>query len=103
VSEQKIFKTMVGFDDGAIDRVDTIKHDKKLWLVPFWLDQPALKLTRPARLIRLDSLSHFDSSGPTWDFVLNGSMPRALFETRPLKQEVSGFEVVELPDIWLNS
>ena len=100
MNHKPILKTMVPISGGTIEMVDTIEHDKKLWLVPFWIDQLGLKQTRPARLIRLDSLPHQAVSGSKWDYVLNTPMPREIFETQPLKQEALGFEVLELPDIW---
>jgi hypothetical protein len=53
-----IKKTLVWTEDGNIEPMDTIENDKKLWLVPFWSDLPAQELTRPRRLIRIDSLSY---------------------------------------------
>jgi hypothetical protein len=102
MTERQICKTMVGFDDGNVQTVDTIEHDAKLWLVPYWLDQRALRRTRPNRLIRLDLLPHRRSQSPHYDFVLDTTMPTALFRAKPLQdvQEAKGFEVLELPDLW---
>lgn len=96
----KIFKTLVPSDAGAIYTVDTIQHQGGLWLVPRWLDVPEKRETMPARLIRMDLLPHQRiESGQPADFVLNGYMPKALFDfDAPLKSTL-GFEVIELPEI----
>jgi hypothetical protein len=96
----QIFKALVGSDDGKIYKVDTIHHEGGLWLVPRWLDVSAKRETKPARLIRMDLLPYqqIESSQPA-DFVLNGYMPKALFDfDAPLKSTL-GFEVMELPEI----
>lgn len=84
-----VLRTMVRFDDGEIEHVDTVIHDGKLWIVPFWLDT-----SRAGRLIRIDSLPHQNSSFPGQNFVLNVTMPRTLF-SRHLPSQVKGFEVLE--------
>jgi hypothetical protein len=96
----QIFKTLVGSDDGKIYKVDTIHHEGGLWLVPRWLDVPAKRETKPARLIRMDLLPYQQIElGQPADFVLNGYMPKALLDcSSPLKSTQS-FEVLEPPEI----
>jgi hypothetical protein len=98
----KILKVLVGLDDGTIVKVDAIEYEGGLWLVPQWLDVPAQRVTKPARLIRMDVLQH-QRMPPTYkaDFVLNAGMPKALFDcSAPLKSAL-GYEVRELPEISL--
>lgn len=93
----KIVKTYVGSEDGQVLKLDTIEHDKKLWLVSHWLDTPDGKWTMPGRIIRLDLLDHspFGDAG----YVLNGSIPKSLLAVGSPREPVRGFEVIELPDI----
>jgi hypothetical protein len=96
-----IKKTLVWTEDGKIEAVDTIENDKKLWLVPFWSDLPGQKLTRPGRLIRIDSLSYQkNQTHPNVAFVLNEILPKSLFDPTFSEKQKTQFEVVELPDIW---
>lgn len=97
---KQIFKTMVPTDSGTIEKVDTIEHENKMWLVPNWLDQPGLKLTRPNRLILLDSLPHEKAQIAGCQYVLNTPLPKELFEMSPLTEKAKGFVVVDLPDFW---
>jgi hypothetical protein len=94
----KIFKTAVPSDNGTIHTIDTIEHEGKLWLVPQWLDKPKEGLSRPARIIRIDSLPHETSSG-VHQFVLANYMPKAVLDGEIPPELESQYEVVELPEI----
>src|SRR5262245_31938639 len=91
----KVMKTLVpGL--GGIDRMDTIEHEGKLWLVPYWRDIPGGKWTMPGRLIRMDSLPHDKFRE---DFVLTGPVPKELFDPQNQEPEAPGYEVVDRPQI----
>jgi hypothetical protein len=97
-----IFKVMViASDDGSIHKCDGIEHESKLWLVPRWLDAPALGETKPARLIRFDSLPHQHTPGSKYgaEYVINYPIPKELFEVRTPRQAIPGFEFEEFPEI----
>jgi hypothetical protein len=95
----KIFKVAVpGL--GKIESYDAIEHEGKLWLVPHWIDNLTRKETRPFRIIRFDNLAHQSTKGAQWgDFALTHPLPPALFEMRPLEQQIAGIEYLEAPDI----
>jgi hypothetical protein len=100
----KILKALVtGVEDGGISKCDAIEFDGKLWLVPRWLDFPAQGLTKPARLVRFDTLLHQETpSSPSpqeADYVLNQPIPGELLEIRTPKQPILGFEFLELPEV----
>jgi hypothetical protein len=100
----KILKALViGIEDGTVSKCDAIEYEGKLWLVPRWLDIPAQGVTKPARLIRFDTLPHqkTPNSPHRVDFVLNSPIPKELFEIHPPKQAIAGFEFVELPEMSL--
>jgi hypothetical protein len=99
----KIFSAMViGVAGGTISQCDAIEYDNKLWLVPNWLDIPAQGVTKPARIIRFDSLRHQKTPGPNGaDFVINDPIPKELFDARTPRQAIPGFEFVEMPEISL--
>jgi hypothetical protein len=87
-------------EDGSLYEIDVVDHDNKLWLVPHWYDVPALGLTKPARLIRLDTLKHQPPSGQS-RYVVNAPMPTALLSLPTPKQPTFGFEVQEMPELSL--
>jgi hypothetical protein len=100
----KILKAMVGSaDSGELFQVDVIEHDRKLWLVPHWLDVPAQGVSKPARIIRMDILPHQKNppNSPYGDYVLNVPIPKALLNPQTPKRTIAGFEVQELPEITL--
>lgn len=102
----KIFKTMVGSDDGVVYQVDTLRHRGGLWLVPRWLESPTEKLRRPARIIRIDTLPHQKvKRGPDSipaDYVLNGPIPKAVLDGANPKAGEQQFVVEEMPQIALH-
>ena len=94
----KIFCAMAGNDtDGTIYKIEAIEYDGKLWLVPRWLEVPARGVSMPARIIRFDNQPH--QRLPDGDYLLNGPIPKVLLGPTTPKQQVPGFEYVELPDI----
>lgn len=98
----KILKAMVGSaDSGEIFQIDVIEHDNKLWLVPQWYDVPAQGVSKPARIIRMDTLRHqkIAPGGLHGDYILNVPIPTALLNLPTPKQPVPGFEVQEMPEI----
>jgi len=94
----KIFKTAVPSDNGTIHTVDTIEYEGKLWLVPQWLDKPKEGLSRPARIIRMDSLPHVTGFG-VHQFVLTNYMPKGVLDGEILSGLENQYEVVDLPEI----
>ena len=97
----RIFRAFAGNDtDGANHKIDAIEYDGKLWLVPHWLEIPAKRVSMPARIIRFDNLQPQSAQGsPLGDYFLNVPIPKVLLERTTPKQQVIGFEYVELPDI----
>jgi hypothetical protein len=98
-------KTFVLTDDGEARTVDTIEHEGKLWLVPYWLETPLPGVRKPIRLIRMDSLPHqflgHDLFGyDLYKLELSDPMPIAVLNGETV-QSRSGtlFDVVEAPDI----
>jgi len=95
----KVLKVKVSVG-GALCNADGIEYEGKLWLVPHWLDMPAQGVTMPSRIIRFDILPHADVRGTNLgDYILNGPMPKELFEPQTPKQAIAGYEYRELPDI----
>ena len=70
--------------------------------MPLWLDDTTQGVTTPARIIRFDSLRHQDIRGSgIADYVLNVSVPEELFDQKPVKQPMPGFEFIEMPAVTL--
>ena len=97
-----ILKTLMFFADmhvGVLYKVDTIRFEEKLWLVPEWLDNPKAGWRTPVRIICLDGLPYETTPrGPT-DFVLTTGMSKPVFEGHVQPHLQSGLVVRERPDI----
>lgn len=103
----KIYKTMVFFEQdttGTIHQCDTIEYQGKFWLVPQWLEFPAEQVTKPLRIICVETLPHQKTLGsPFGDFALNAPISRAVFEGQIQPPPGSPYVVIERPDIPLKS
>jgi hypothetical protein len=97
----KILKVVIPSDGGKIYKCDAIEHEGKLWLVPQWLAVPAKGVTKPRRIIRMDSLQHQRMSNPAYgmDYILNGYMPKDVLDGRATPEQARQYEIVELPEI----
>jgi hypothetical protein len=81
---------------------DAIRYEGKLWLVPFYNDMPALGLTKPGRIVRFDVFEYRPAlpdleKGLTW--VIITPLPIRLFGRDMGQPPLTGFEILELPDI----
>jgi hypothetical protein len=53
----EVFKVIVPFSDcGEISQCDGIEYRGKVWLVPEWLEAPALGVKKPVRIVHLGLL-----------------------------------------------
>jgi hypothetical protein len=99
----KILKTLVWIEGNAIEPIDTIEFEGKLWLVPLWNDRKGQAKTQPKRLIRLDSLEYQkEPPSSPYQFALSQKLPKSVFSDQFQQQEGESFEVLESPDIWLD-
>jgi hypothetical protein len=87
-------------DEGTIWKMDTIEYKGKMWLVPEWTVDRLEGLTKPTRIICLDSLQHQKTPGGPADFVLNNGIPKSVVDTgqTPPRSE-DWLVVIENPDI----
>ena len=85
--------------DGIIYKVDTIEYEGKMWLVPEWLDNPRGGWRKPTRIICLDVLPHQKTPGGPEDFVLNGGIPKSVFDGLIPTPREEWYIVIESPDI----
>jgi len=99
--ERHIVKTKVTIEGGTIESIDTIEHERRLWLVPVWIDTPAIKQKQPLLIVRMDQLPY--QEWDDGDYVLNTILPRWIFwdGNRPLPE--TNLEVREKPDIWFET
>ena len=97
----KVLKTLAPIEGtNRIDKIDTIEHEGKFWLVPQWLDIPAEGWTMPARIILLDTLRHQRlEPGGLADFLLNDPLPKAVLEGHVLTEQAKQYVVVDKPPI----
>lgn len=99
----KIFKVLVQIaEDGSFGTCDAIEYNKRIWLVPQWLESSTQAATRPRRLIPLDIFEHqklSPSNAYGADYSLRDPMPKQIFGEKISEQLATLFQVVELPDI----
>jgi hypothetical protein len=101
----KILKAMVilSNDDGtggAVNSMDAIEHDGRIWLVPEWFDYKDAKVTMPVRIVCLDLIPHQRGTG-TPEIVVDGPLPRSVVEGRCPPGLKARYLVIEKPDIRL--
>jgi len=77
----KIYKVLVGLDDGGMSYCDGVEYDDIIWLVPRWIDRPQDGYRTPERMIRVDQFEHqiFPPPSPI-DIAMNEPVPRALYD-----------------------
>ena len=99
----KIRRTLVGFEGDSIQqlrRVDTIEHEGKTWLVPYWIDNLDKGTSRPERIVLLDLLEYTDSDGLRGiSHTLKTPMPKCVFEGQNPPPSKGVFVIVENPPI----
>jgi hypothetical protein len=82
-------------DDSVLLLGDVIEHDKKLWLVPEWLEGPTEGTQRPARIICLDGMP-ISEAGVQYrgkaDFVLTTPLSREILDGRTVSQNPLAIE-----------
>lgn len=79
-----------------------IEHERKLWLVPQWLDMPTEQVTMPERIISLEGLPI--QPGGRWGpiefrYILNYPIPTDVLYGENQRQQASGFDVRMHPAI----
>jgi hypothetical protein len=97
----KYSRTMVS-DGVSIFPIGTVEHEGRLWLVPKSRVNLAEGWQMPARMIC--PLSQAFRPMPARarrfaDYQLGGTVPKAVLEGRAQQSEMSGFEVVEAPQL----
>jgi hypothetical protein len=94
----KIWKTLCAVEGlaGIPKPYDTIEYEGKKWIVPRWLAQHALGCETPERIIQLDNLQYHEVDGL---FVLDGRLPKSVFEGNDPSQIEAPYIVQFLPDV----
>jgi hypothetical protein len=92
----KIYRVLVGLDDGGMSYCDGVEYEDIIWLVPRWLNSPEEGFRRPERMIRLDQFEHqiFPPPSPI-DIAVNEPVPLALYAgelTPALKEQYALYE-----------
>lgn len=95
----EIYRATFIASDG-IYTVNVIFWEGDFWLVPQWLDNPSEKWSKPARIIRLNSIPHQKCLGnQRGDFLIPPSVPKAaIFGPYPYAGPLP-VVLVEAPDI----
>jgi hypothetical protein len=104
--DTKLYKVIVGFEDGVIANCDAVEYRGTIWLVPKWLPFPNEGYGKPERMIRLDQFPHrwFDpptAGPPPFDganFGINEPIPRALFDGELSSIIKINYVVLDKPD-----
>lgn len=99
----KVFKVSVAVDSNILI-CDAIRYKGKTWLVPFWLEDYARRVKRPARIILVDDAKLEEApSGYPFDFVLPEPLPRELLNHLAPIPKDTRYEVVDQPKIEVES
>jgi len=90
--EMPVWKTALFFEGESIadgmSVLDTIEHEGRKWLVPFWLTDESSGLSKPERIICLDLLPHQKSGAIHYDYIqLNQCQEPRLTATSHLHQK----------------
>ncbi len=95
-----IYTTMVG-SGSTIHKVDTIKYDRGIWLVPEWHEHVGEGYMTPARIVRLDVVPYQELApdSPYGHFLVNGPMPQEALFGEPSEEQVSHYQIQFRPDI----
>lgn len=97
-----IRKAMVMINDAnstSICEMDVIEYDGKFWLVPEWLDNPIQKVTKPMRMVSLETIRHSRMRGAKQEFVVEFPVPKYVFEGRIPSAEADKYVVIEGPEL----
>jgi hypothetical protein len=101
----KIFKVLVTYDPPELVIHDAIVFEGALWCVSQWLENLDQGYRIPERLVR-PRQSQYDLPGGSQDlgllqvdYVLSGTLPKAVVEGRARPEEAIGFLVKEAPDV----
>jgi hypothetical protein len=88
-------------ESGPIYQIDVIEFDNKLWLVPLWCDVPAAGVSKPVRIIRMDTLPHqkTEPGNPHGHYFLDVPLPEPLLGIKTPNRPIEGFEFEEMPEI----
>ena len=96
--DSKLYKAMIGFDDGGMTHCDAVEYDETIWLVPRWIDAPDGYRT-PERMLRLDQFEHQMFPAPSAiNIAVNEPVPHQLFSgelTAALKEK---YQLYDRPD-----
>lgn len=98
----QVFKTLVALEGtNRIVKVDTIRHDGRLWLVPEWIEVPSEGWSRPRRIVLLaeEAVEPTTTGGAT--FLLKTPMPKAVLDGLSRSGSAGEYVVVEEPEIRL--
>lgn len=79
----EFFKTVItfsGFDEGFLQRCDTIWYKDAWWLVATAFEDPATGHKIPDRLVRLTGLPYQEVNEPEYRFFLGTAIPISVFE-----------------------
>lgn len=105
--EMPVWKTALFFEGESIadgmSVLDTIEHEGRKWLVPFWLTDESSGLSKPERIICLDLLPHQKSGAIHYDYILTQPMPRAALDGHVPPPSKGIFLIVESPTIEIDN
>ena len=106
MTDTRVFKVIVGLEDGTLGDCAAYEYQGAIWLVPNWLPFSDKGYTKPERMIRLDQFRYqqFDppATGPGpfagADFAINDPLPKALLTSELTPQLKSKYVVLDRPD-----
>jgi hypothetical protein len=116
MSDTRLYKAIVGFENGSFAACNAVEYQGAIWLVPKWLPSHDESVSTPERMIRLDQFRYqrFEPArGPGQfagceyeiacrlggaDFLLNDTVPRSLLHEDLTDRLRALYVVLERPD-----
>jgi hypothetical protein len=116
MSDTRLYKAIVGFENGSFAACNVVEYQGATWLVPKWLPSLDGSVSTPERMIRLDQFRYqrFEpASGPGQfagcmheiacrlggaDVFLNDPVPRSLLYEELTDTLRARYVVLERPD-----
>jgi hypothetical protein len=106
MADSRVFKVIIGFEDGTVGDCPAYEYQGAIWLVPKWLPFPNEGYTKPERMIRLDQFQYqqFDPPPPApgpfagADFAINDPLPKALLNGELTPELKNKYVVLDRPN-----
>jgi hypothetical protein len=99
-----VFKATAVIDNDGVHEIhfiDVVEYAGQFWLVPAWVDDPALNTTRPVLIVSLATIPHERAGKTDPQFVVKDPIPKCILNGQIPPALAHKYLVLEQPDISL--